>query len=304
MKLAVDFPSVVYREGPEKVLELARAIEAIGYDEISVFDHVAMGYAHEGRAEPIYPAEMPIIEALMLLAHVAAVTDRIGLGTEVLVLPQRHPTLVAKQVATLDTLSSGRVRLGVGVGWQASEYEALGEDFTNRGRRMDEAIRLLRSWWGDERVDAGGEHYRVTAMAMEPKPPQGRALPIWIGGGATAAIRRAATLGDGWMAAVIGSDEKIAARLALLRRLAEEAGRDPAEIGLQMMLQPPPRDPAGASFFADHDAVAARAATIADLGFEWTAINATGVFQAGARSVDAMIEALDALHARLRAEVG
>jgi probable F420-dependent oxidoreductase len=304
MKLAVDFPSVAYREGPEKVLELARALETIGYDELSVFDHVTMGYPIEGRDKAFYPAQMPVIEALMLLANVAAVTERIGLGTEVLVLPQRHPTLVAKQVATLDLLSGGRVRLGVGVGWQASEYESLGEDFHDRGQRMDAAIRALRAWWGAERVDLDEGPYRATAMAMEPKPPQGAKLPIWVGGGATAAIRRAATIGDGWMAAVIGDDEKIAARLDLLRRFAEEAGRDPGEIGLQMMLATPPRDQSGVAFFADHDKVVARAAAIAALGFEWTAINATAVFQAGARSVDAMIEALDTLHTRLRAEVG
>src|SRR5205807_9217813 len=99
--------------------------------------------------------------------HIAAVTSRIGIGTEVLVLPQRHPTLVAKQVSTLDTLSSGRIRLGVGVGWQESEYEALGEDFHTRGKRMDEAIRLLRAGWSEERVESVGPHYPMLAMAME-----------------------------------------------------------------------------------------------------------------------------------------
>src|SRR6185295_5969953 len=114
-----------------------------------------------------------ILEALTLMAYLAAATSRVTLGTEVLVLPQRHPTLVAKQVSTIDTLSGGRVRLGVGVGWQESEYEALGEDFHTRGKRMDEAIRLLRAWWSDERVDFASSHYPMTAMAMEPKPPQG-----------------------------------------------------------------------------------------------------------------------------------
>ena len=146
MKIAVDFPSVAYREGPEQVLALATAIEQIGYDEIAAFDHVVMGYPQEQR-RTIYPAEMPVLEALMLLANVAAVTSRVSLSTEVLVLPQRQPVLVAKQVSTLDTLSRGRVRLGVGVGWQDSEYEALEENFANRGKRMDEAIDLLRRYW-------------------------------------------------------------------------------------------------------------------------------------------------------------
>src|SRR5881392_3340486 len=173
MKLTVEFPSVSYREGPEAVRRFARAVEQIGYDHIDVFDHVVMGHPMEGRAPGPYQATMPILEALMLLGHIAAVTTRVGLGTEVLVLPQRHPTLVAKQVSTIDTLSGGRVRLGVGVGWQESEYEALGEDFHTRGARMDEAIAVLRHWWGDERIDFNGRFYTIEAMAMEPKPPQG-----------------------------------------------------------------------------------------------------------------------------------
>jgi len=146
MKLTVEFPSVSYREGPEAVRRFARAVEQIGYDHIDVFDHVVMGHPMEGRPPGPYQATMPILEALMLLGHIAAVTTRVGLGTEVLVLPQRQPTLVAKQVSTLDTLSGGRVRLGVGVGWQESEYEALGEDFHTRGARMDEAVPGARGW--------------------------------------------------------------------------------------------------------------------------------------------------------------
>src|SRR4029077_9275066 len=148
-------------------------IEQIGYDHIDMFDHVVMGYPMEGRPPGLYPPQMPILEALMALSHLAAVTSRVTLGTKVLVLPQRHPTLVAKQVSTLDTLSGGRVRLGVGVGWQESEYEALGEDFRTRGARMDEAIRLLRAYWRDEQGDFDGPHYPVPALSMEPKPPQG-----------------------------------------------------------------------------------------------------------------------------------
>src|SRR2546423_1325591 len=197
MKLTVEFPSVAYREGPEAVRRFARAIEEIGYDHIDVFDHVVMGYPLDGRPPGPYPAQMPILEALILISHLAAVTSRVTLGTEVLVLPQREPTLVAKQVSTLDTLSGGRVRLGVGVGWQESEYDALGEEFRTRGARMDEAIQLLRAYWADAQVDFAGLHYRVTAMGMEPKPPQGRQLPIWIGGMSEPAWRRVGQLGDG-----------------------------------------------------------------------------------------------------------
>src|SRR5919109_2580677 len=153
MKLSVEFPSVAYREGPAAVPRLARAIEQIGYDHIDVFDHVVMGYPIAGRPPGPYTPTMPILEALMTLSYAAAVTSRVTLGTEVLVLPQRQPTLVAKQVSTLDTLSGGRVRLGVGVGWQESEYDALGERFATRGARMDEAIALLRAYWSEPRID-------------------------------------------------------------------------------------------------------------------------------------------------------
>src|SRR5678815_2114997 len=207
VKLSVEFPSVSYREGPAAVADLARAIERIGYDHIDIFDHVVMGVPIEGRARGPYPAQMPILEALMALSYMAAVTTRVTLGTEVLVLPQRHPTLVAKQVSTLDTLSGGRVRLGVGVGWQESEYEALGEDFHTRGARMDEMIRLLRTYWSDPQIDFKGHHYQLSAIGMEPKPPQGGRLPIWIGGRSERALRRVGELGDGWLGNQIADAE-------------------------------------------------------------------------------------------------
>jgi len=304
MKLSVEFPSVAYREGPAGIVRLARAIEEIGYDHIDIFDHVVMGYPVDGRPPGPYTPTMPIVEALMGLAYMAAVTSRVTLGTEVLVLPQREPTLVAKQVSTLDTLSGGRVRLGIGVGWQESEYEAMGADFHTRGARMDEAIALMRAYWGDPQVEYSGKHYRVHAMAMEPKPPQGGRLPIWIGGYSEAAFRRVGRLGDGWLASRVSDAEDARRALESIRRHAEAAGRDPASIGLQSMVAPPPRDAEGKRFYAEPDRVVARAAALQAMGFQWVSLNATAMFQAGARSVDAMIEGLGLLHGRLRAEVG
>ena len=304
MKLAVEFPSVAYREGAEGVVKLAQGIEAIGYDQIDMFDHVVMGYPTDTREAPIYPPRMPIMEALMTLGFIAAATSRVGLGTEVLVLPQRQPTLVAKQVATLDTLSGGRMRLGVGVGWQESEYDALAERFGNRGQRMDEAIRLLRAYWGDERVDFTGRHYSATAMAMEPKPPQGARLPVWIGGAAEAALRRVGELGDGWLSNAI-ADPAVAAKCReTIVRHAEAAGRDPAAIGYQQMLALPPRDAADKAFYANRDQVLRRAEAVAAMGFDWAALNATAIFQAGARSVDAMLNELGELHGALSRAIG
>jgi probable F420-dependent oxidoreductase len=304
VKISVEFPSVAYREGPAKVVALARAIEAIGFDDLAMFDHVVMGYPTDTRRAPMYPPQMPILEALVTLGFVAAVTERVTLSTEVLVLPQRQATLVAKQVSTLDTLSGGRMRLGVGVGWQAAEYESLGEDYHRRGRVMDESIRLLRTYWGDERVEAMGERFRAEAIAMEPKPPSGAALPVWVGGTSAAAYRRVGELGDGWMGTITGDDVHTRGVLAEIRRHAEAAGRDPAAIGLQAMLAPPPRDAEGKTFYTDHDRVVRRAEELAALGFGWIALNATAIFQAGARSVDAIGDQLAELHGRLRAVVG
>jgi len=306
MKLAVEFPSVAYREGPEAVARLARAIEDIGYDELDMFDHVVMGFPLAGRAPGPYPGSMPILEAFMTLAYIAAVTRRIRLGTEVVVLPQRQPVLVAKQVSTLDTLSGGRVRLGVGVGWQASEYEALGEEFETRGRRMDEALELLRACWSQPSIDFAGKHYQLRAMGMEPKPPQGAALPVWIGGSSEAAYRRVGRYGDGWLAGRVTDAGSARQAIEGIRRHAIAAGRDPGAIGLQSMVASPPRDEdaAGKRFYADADQVVRRVVELESMGFEWAAINATAIFQAGARSVDAMIDVLRILHDRIRAVTG
>ncbi len=223
----------------------------------------------------------------MALSYIAAVTTRVTLGTEVLVLPQRQPTLVAKQVSTLDTLSGGRVRLGVGVGWQESEYEALGEHFRTRGARMDEAIRLLRAYWSDAEVSFESAHYPTVAMAMEPKPPQG---------GAPADLDRR-LLGGG-----------LPARGPARRRLAGQPGHRrgrraarpsrpsiatprrpgaiPAPSGCRAWWRRRPATRRARRFYADHDAVVARVAALKAMGFGWVALNATAIFQAGARSVD------------------
>jgi probable F420-dependent oxidoreductase len=307
MKLAVDFPSIAFREGPAAVAKLAREIERIGYDQLDMFDHVVMGFPIEGRTDLQYPAKMPILEALVTLGYCAAVTSRIGLGTEVLVLPQRQPVLVAKQISTLDTLSGGRVRLGVGVGWQSSEYDALGESFSDRGKRMDEGLQVLRACWRDERVDFAGDHYRITAMGMEPKPPQGASLPIWVGGHSPAALRRVGQYADGWLAALVNNKERVTKEMRTIREHAERFGRDANAMQFQTMLAPPPRendDGKGRSFYADPDRVAKRAAEIAELGFSWVSLNGTNLFQSGARTVDAMIDAFGTLHDRLRREVG
>lgn len=303
MRLSFVFPSVLYREGPDGVARMMRGVEAIGFDELAMFDHVLMGHPTETREAPYYPSTMPILEALMTLSYAASVTDRIGLGTGVLVLPQRQVALVAKQVATLDTLSGGRVRLGIGVGWQRAEYEALGEDFTTRGRRVDEAVELLRRYWSDASVDVDGVHHRAEAMAMEPKPPQGGDIPIWIGGAVGQTLARVGRYGDGWMGQFVEDGATARKLIGRIGEHAEAAGRDPATIGTQIGLRPP-RGMAANDFYADPAAMAAGAAEYQAIGLDWTSIDGVGLFQAGFRSVDAMLDQLVTTHEAVRSEIG
>lgn len=302
MKLAVEFPSVAYREGGDAVRRMAKAIEEIGFDQLEVFDHVVMGYDKPDRPTR-YPAQMPILEALMALSHFAAVTETIGLGTEVLVLPQRQPVLVAKQFQTLDTLSNGRARLGLGVGWQPSEFEALSERFADRGPRTDEAIELIRRYWADETVDYQGDYYTAESMAMEPKSPQAGGLPIWIGGSAPRAIERVAKYADGWLAPALEDADVVRRCLERIHEGMVQHGRDPASLGTQMMLTTPPRNPGDKAFYADIDRVVDRAHEVSSWGIECGALNATAIFQSGARSVDAMLDVLAECFTRIKSEV-
>lgn len=301
MKISVVFPNVVYREGPEAVHKLIRAIEDIGYDHLDMFDHVVMGYPTDTRQAPFYSPTMPILEAFMLLSHAAAITERIGLGTGVLVLPQRQPALVAKQVSTLDILSGGRVRLGVGVGWQEAEFEALQEDYKTRGRRFEEAIRLLRACWSDEHINFDGIYYRLHEIAMEPKSPQGADIPIWIGGAVPATLRRVGELGDGWIGQFVKNPAVATKLIDRIRGHTEAAGRDPDSISLQLSLAPFHEEETG-GFYTDQERMLRRFAELRDLGFDWTSINLVPVFQAGHRSVDAMIDYLGETYTRLATE--
>ena len=153
-------------------------------------------------------------------------------------------------------------------------------------------------------MSVASAHYPTVSMAMEPKPPQGGRLPIWIGGNSEAAYRRVGRHGDGWLASRVTDAAGAREAIEAIHRHAESAGRDPGSIGLQSMVAPPPRDAAGKTFYADHEAVVARVAALKAMGFGWVALNATAIFQAGARSVEAMTDQLARLHERIRAEVG
>ena len=207
-------------------------------------------------------------------------------------------------MSTLDTLSGGRMRLGVGVGWQRSEYEALHEDYDTRGARMDEAIQLLRSYWRDEHVNFDGEFYQADEIAMEPKPPQGEHIPIWIGGTKAPALRRVAQFGDGWMAMNAPGDDPIEERIAQLHCYAEQFDRDPATIGMQMSLSPDALNKEERKrFYDDPDLILRRLEAIRDLGFTQTAIDCVPIFQKGHRSSDAILEHLNNIYEKLAPEL-
>lgn len=210
----------------EVVLAFARRMESLGYESLWASDHVVIPHAIQSRypyndtgAFPL-PPEANFLEPLTTLALVAGVTERVKLGTTILVLPHRHPVLAAKMLATLDHLSAGRVILGAGVGWMREEIELLGAPFDRRGAWSDEAIGIMRACWREARTRHRGEFFSFDDIGVFPKPARGD-IPIWIGGHTPRALRRVVALGDGWHAA-FPSVDALERGIALLR---EECAR-------------------------------------------------------------------------------
>jgi probable F420-dependent oxidoreductase len=225
---------------PDWVREFARQAEAIGFDEISVVEHSVVirdttsRYPYSATGRSPLPDDCPLPDPLELLAFLAASTTRLGLATGVLVLPNHHPVVLAKRLATLDRLSGGRLRACVGVGWMREEIEACGGDFDGRGPRADEAIRVMRALWSGEQpagVNFDGGTVRLSGAHSWPKPSRPSGVPIYIGGHSRAAARRAGRLGDGFQPLGLAGAELDEA-LATVRREALRAGRDPAGVDL------------------------------------------------------------------------
>ena len=216
------------------ILGFARQMESLGFDSLWVSDHVVIPFAIASRypysptGEFPLPPATPFLEPLTTLAVVAGATERIALGTTVLVLAHRHPVLLAKMLATLDQLSGGRVILGAGVGWMKEEIELFGVDHRRRGAWSDEALRVLRACWHEPRPSFAGEFFRFAELGVEPKPVRGD-IPIWIGGDTPAALRRVAALGDGWHAA-FPTPQSLGSALPRLREACTQVGRDPASV--------------------------------------------------------------------------
>ena len=231
MNVGVVFPQTEIGNDPSAIRDFAQAAEALGYTHILAYDHV-LGATHdrEPRLTGPHTESTPFHEVFVLFGYLAAVTNRVELVTGVLILPQRQTALVAKQAAEVDVLSGGRLRLGIGTGWNYVEYEALNENFHNRGARQEEQVEVLRRLWTEPVVTFQGKWHHIDRAGILPRPVH--SIPIWFGGLADSALRRAARIGDGIMP-LIAPDDKGREVLARVRGYLTEYGRDPNDFGVE-----------------------------------------------------------------------
>jgi len=240
MKIGIVFPQTEIGARPSDVAEFARSADDLGYDSLVAYDHIMgvvprspdwIGYAHTDMFH----------EPFVLFGYLAAITRRLELTTGIIVLPQRQTALVAKQAAEVDVLSGGRLRLGVGVGWNNAEFEAVGADFATRGARIEEQVAVLRALWTQDVATFHGRWHDIVQAGINPLPVQ-RPIPIWMGGESDAALRRTGRLADGWMAGggLLTPTSRMErppggypVMVERLREYARAAGRDPATIGLE-----------------------------------------------------------------------
>ncbi len=232
MRIGVVFPQTEIGDDPIAIRDYAQAVEAMGYTHILAYDHVlGASTANRPNWRGAYTSETPFHEVFVLFGYLAGLTQRLELVTGVIILPQRQTALVAKQAAEIDVLSGGRLRLGIGIGWNAVEYEALGDDFHNRGARSEEQIALLRALWTQPIVTFDGRWHHIEEAGIKPMPVQ-RPIPIWIGGEADPVLKRIARIGDGWLPQR-PPDQDAAAMVERLRTYIKEAGRSLDAVGIE-----------------------------------------------------------------------
>jgi probable F420-dependent oxidoreductase len=232
MRIGVVFPQTEITADPHMVRAYAQAVEALGYTHILAYDHV-VGADLTNRPDWRGPYNMHSLfhEPFVLFGYLAGLTLRIELVTGIIILPQRQTVLVAKQATEVDVLSGGRFRLGVGLGWNEVEYQTLNENFHNRGRRIEEQIKVLRALFTQESVTYHGRWHHIEAAGLNPLPIQ-KPIPIWLGGSTDATLRRVAKIGDGWFPQM-PPNEQARDMVDRLRRFALEEGRDPGTIGIE-----------------------------------------------------------------------
>lgn len=236
MKFGVVFPQTEIGADINAVRTYAQAAEDLAYDYLLAYEHVVGANPDRpgGWAGRPYDHNTTFHEPFVLFGYLAAITQRIEFATGILILPQRQTVLVAKQAAEVDLLSNGRLRLGIGVGWNEVEYEALGQNFRTRGKRQAEQVDLLRRLWTERLVNFTGEFDRMPDAGIYPLPVQ-RPIPIWFGGGADAVLRRMAVQGDGWMPNTMPLDQ-LREMLEILRSYLTESGRDPHDFGVDFRI--------------------------------------------------------------------
>jgi probable F420-dependent oxidoreductase len=236
MKIGVVYPQTELGGDPDAVRAFGLAAESLGYDHLLAYDHV-LGATHdrEPRLTGPYTELHPFHDPFVMFAYLAGITQRIEFTTGVLILPQRQTALVARQAADLDLLSHERLRLGVGIGWNYVEYDALGEDFATRGARADEQIGLLRRLWAEPVVSFAGKFDHIDRAGIPPRPK--RCIPIWIGGLSEAAFRRSGRFGDGHI--LMGSVDDARQSSARIAHYLNEAGRTSEGFGLELPIGGP-----------------------------------------------------------------
>lgn len=245
MQFGIALPHTEIAADPAALREWAQGVEAIGFDHVRLPDHV-LGASRKSRPNwtGLYDVETPFYEPLMTIGFLAGVTSRLGFLSSILILPQRPTALVAKQAAIADLFSGGRMRLGVGIGWNEVEYEALGVDFARRGDIYEEQIAVLRELWTKEAVTLDLPYHKIDDAGICPLPVQ-RPIPIWMGGGIDPAnvrpagekvMRRIARLADGWMP-VCPPDEQAMAIFETFFGYCREYGRDPSTIGIEVSIR-------------------------------------------------------------------
>ncbi|MAZ99125.1 MAG: LLM class F420-dependent oxidoreductase [Rhodospirillaceae bacterium] len=233
MKLGLSFPQTEIGTDPVKIKDFIQTAEGLGYDFITFVDHVLGEEAPRGASfAGNYTRDYMFHEVMVLMGYAAAVTKTIGLGTAVMILPQRQAVLVAKQSAEVDLLSGGRMRLGVGLGWNKVEYDGLGMSFKNRAKRFSEQIEVMRELWSNRVVEYRGEFHSFDSAGINPEPIQ-RPIPVWIGAMKDVAVRRAARIGDGWfMYPRQEPSDDAHEMISIYRQAAAEAGREPDSLGI------------------------------------------------------------------------
>jgi probable F420-dependent oxidoreductase len=231
VKIGVVFPQTEIGAGAASIKRYAEGVEQLGFSHLLAYDHVlgADPAVHQGWSGP-YDIRTTFHEPMVLFGYLAGVTS-LELVSGIIILPQRQTALVAKQASEIDLLTGGHFRLGVGLGWNPVEYEALGQNFANRGTRVVEQVTLLRRLWTEQTVTHESAHEKVTGAGLAPLPIQ-RPIPIWFGAHLPVALRRAGRLADGWFPQVQPGPDLDRVR-AIVERGAVEAGRDPATLGME-----------------------------------------------------------------------